>query len=565
MEAPKAPKDPIEKRSGFYIMLDKEMTGLKQPDGSAACPIFLNDGRLISFAKIVGNITDGQMLSMLSTAEGFRRLVHSIGITIQSEHSDRVLDVKFRMYGKADTYGGGTVLQMPVRADGSEHLLELDGREWSEDDDIPGQMLFTFPEFGEGVSVSVILYLRDGFQAPPCEPDVPVDMESPAYRSMIENSLISLGDTGKIKRILEKVQSEQVTMAFIGGSITQGAGAVPIHTSCYAYRTVQAFRERYASMDADRVRIVKAGIGGTPSELGLVRYEKDILRYGKEKPDIVVIEFAVNDEGDETEGECFEGLVRKALLQPEPPLVVLLFSVFSYDWNLQERMIEVGRRYHLPMVSIKNAVTPQFTKKKEKGLVVTKRQFFYDIYHPSNIGHEIMKDCLMNLFEKASVTAECEEQRRAEDTGAVYSADFDKVCFFDRKHVVPGIVIREGSFTDTDADLQSVPLDDSAEPIPQFPDNWQHINGTEAFEMKLTCSLLMMVFKDSGELDAGRAVITVDGQEEKCWNPREVGWTHCHAVVVYRGKEAAAHTVKIRMAAGDEDKKFTILGFAYSL
>ena len=55
--------------------------------------------------------------------------------------------------------------------------------------------------------------------------------------------------------------------------------------------------------------------------------------------------------------------------------MVLLFSVFANDWNLQERLQPVGRQYDLPMVSILDAVTPQFSGKEQKR-VITKNQFF---------------------------------------------------------------------------------------------------------------------------------------------------------------------------------------------
>lgn len=83
---------------------------------------------------------------------------------------------------------------------------------------------------------------------------------------------------------------------------------------------------------------MKAGVGGTPSELGVIRYERDILRDGAVTPDIVVVEFAVNDEGDETKGNCFESLCLKILSASNQPAVILLFSVFVNDWNLQERL-----------------------------------------------------------------------------------------------------------------------------------------------------------------------------------------------------------------------------------
>ena len=82
------------------------------------------------------------------------------------------------------------------------------------------------------------------------------------------------------------------------------------------------------------MKFIKAGVGGTPSELGMIRFDRDVLRDGQQ-PDIVVIEFAVNDEGDETKGDCYESLVRKVLNLPWKPAVILLFSVFANDWNLK--------------------------------------------------------------------------------------------------------------------------------------------------------------------------------------------------------------------------------------
>ena len=46
------------------------------------------------------------------------------------------------------------------------------------------------------------------------------------YQEMIERSLLSMGDAGRIRRVVEKARAgEPVTIAYIGGSITQGAGA----------------------------------------------------------------------------------------------------------------------------------------------------------------------------------------------------------------------------------------------------------------------------------------------------------------------------------------------------
>ena len=91
-----------------------------------------------------------------------------------------------------------------------------------------------------------------------------------------------------------------MTIAYIGGSITQGARATPIHTQSYAYQSWHMFDLAYGN--GNNVHLVKAGVGGTPSELGMLRFERDVVRDGV-LPDLVVIEFAVNDEGDRNQGQ----------------------------------------------------------------------------------------------------------------------------------------------------------------------------------------------------------------------------------------------------------------------
>ena len=46
-------------------------------------------------------------------------------------------------------------------------------------------------------------------------------------------------------------------------------------------------------------------------------------------------------------------------------------------------------------------------------------------------------------------------------------------------------------------------------------------------------------------------------------DPHRNGWVHCNPVILFAEEESSVHQVKIQMVAGDEDKKFTILGFGY--
>jgi len=85
------------------------------------------------------------------------------------------------------------------------------------------------------------------------------------------------------------------------------------------------------------------------------------------------------------------------------------------------------------------------------------------------------------------------------------------------------------------------------------------------FKMTIKSSSLMLVYKDSGSADFGKAEIYVDGKYVKTVDPRKINWTHCNATLLYEEEEAREHTIEIKMAPGDEFKSFTILGFGYTL
>lgn len=567
MRGPTAPKDPESKRPFFYVMRDKEIFGTVQPDGRAIQYIYEDMGRLVNSAQITGNITDEEILGLLQDVKGFRRLVHSIGVSVETEDAGQRVEFAFQMYGEKDRMGGGTVMRCTLRGDGAETRLGLSGQQWSDDDREPGQILFTFDKPELLATANVRFFLNDGFEAPEVLEESEIDAASEDYRNMILRSLMSMGDTGRVGRAIRRAQDgENVTIAYIGGSITQGAGATPINSECYAYKSWQNFAKRFGR--GDNVRFVKAGVGGTPSELGMIRFERDVLRDGSATPDIVVVEFAVNDEGDETKGNCYESLVRKILTLPNKPAVVLLFSVFADDWNLQDRLKVVGERYRLPMISVLDAVTPQFRCKPGEGRVISKNQFFYDMFHPTNAGHTIMADCLTSFFEQAAESKDTGEAFLKDGLPEpVIGSDFERVKLLDRKDM-PGVAaVSCGSFRFTDKELQVVEMDEELTGTPEFPYNWMYCgekeNGTEPFVLEMVCKALLLVFKDSGEVRAGKAEVFVDGHRKLTADPLVNGWIHCNPVILIQEEESKKHVIRIQMAEGDERKEFTILGFGY--
>lgn len=569
MAEPKAPRDPEKKRQGFYIIKEKLISGTVQEDGTGVQYIYLDDGRLLSAAQIAGNITDEEILDMLKTTAGFRRLVHSIGVSVETGGLGKRVSFAFQMYGKSDKYHSGTTLCMEVPTDGMESVLKLSSCDWSEDDDQPGQIRFVFDEpqkDGEEAQAvaSVKLYLADGFTAPETEEEVDVDFEAPWYQEMLQKSLLQVGNNVRLKTALEKAKrGEETTIAFVGGSITQGAGATPINTKCYAWQTFEGLCRLAGKGVDENIHFIKAGVGGTPSELGMIRYERDVLRDGTAAPDIVVVEFAVNDEGDETKGICYDSLVRKILAAENKPAVILLFAVFADDWNLQERLKVVGERYGLPMVSTRDCVVEQFYKKAGEGKVVSKNQFFYDSFHPTNIGHRIMADGLLHLMRETDKNPMDESEPDIGSVPAPLGDTFENIWLFDRNsgETQSVRVVSVGDFSEKDGDLQAVELDRDLAQTKEFPYNWKHVSGDKPFVMEICSTGLVLVYKDSGEPDVGCAQVFVDGEMVLLADPRVNGWTHCNPLICFYNRERGRRRVEVRMQPGDEDKAFTILGF----
>lgn len=568
MVGPKAPKDPEKKRSGFYIMRNKQISGSAQANGTGVQFIYLNDGRMVSSAQIVGNISDESMLGLLTTTEGFRRLVHSIGVSVEMDSAGKKAVFEFQMYGKSDMYGSGTTLRMEVPADGMEYVLNLSDHDWSDDDDIPGQIRFVFDEpQKDGAAAQALatvkFYLNDGFTAPEPEDEEQVDFACGAYQEMLQKSLVQTGNNARLKAAIERAKrGEDITIAFIGGSITQGAGAVPINTKCYAWKTFEGLCSLAGKGVDENIHYVKAGVGGTPSELGMIRYERDVRRDGKVTPDIVIVEFSVNDEGDETKGVCYESLVKKILAAENKPAVILLFAVFANDWNLQDRLGVVGERYRLPMVSTRDCVVEQFYQKSGEGKVVTKNQFFYDCFHPTNIGHQIMADGLVYLMREVDRSPMDEDTLDLAAVPAVIGDTFEQVWLYDRSSEAETVkIISTGDFAETDDELQGVEMDRDLTQTKEFPYNWKHVKGAEPFVMEICCTGLVMVNKDSGAPDAGCAEVFVDGEKVLFVDPKVNGWTHCNPLICFQNRERRAWRVEVRMQPGDEDKEFTILGF----
>ena len=205
---------------------------------------------------------------------------------------------------------------------------------------------------------------------------------------MIKNSLVSKGDIARIVQVIKKAKSGQdITVAFLGGSITQGCNASNFE-QCYASRTYRWFKNTFSDIN---VKYINAGVGATGSVIGVHRVENQVLSYN---PDIVFIDFAVNDKNIIYDKKAYESLVRRILSMENPPAIVEVFMTNFDGSNVQDQQIEIGRKYNLPMISFRNTVYTEMIENRLKWDEVGS-----DEVHPNDYGHFIISELLIDFMK----------------------------------------------------------------------------------------------------------------------------------------------------------------------
>ena len=191
-----------------------------------------------------------------------------------------------------------------------------------------------------------------------------------------EKGMVNRGNWGPIQNVFRRAgRGEPVTLGFLGGSITQGSLASH-QDRCYASLVADWWCRQYP-----QIRFINAGIGGTTSQFGAARVQEDLLQY---KPDMVFLEFSVNDETTAFFRETYEGLVRQIL---RSGAALMLIHNVRYDnmVSAEDIHLDIGRHYSLPCVSMRSTIYPLVASG-----VLPNREITPDDLHPNDKGHELV-------------------------------------------------------------------------------------------------------------------------------------------------------------------------------
>ena len=325
------------------------------------------------------------------------------------------------------------------------------------------------------------------------------------------------------------LRQKKLTIGLIGGSVTQGYSSAGFSPNAYPTLFAEGLRSR--GYDTEIFVCAEAGMG---SMEGNLLADSQILCH---HPDLVVLEFAINETTLRPSVMAFESLVRKLLCQPEPPVVCLLLIRSMNDYSCESFMLPLAAHYGLPCVRLRKGLNPVL----ERGALNWEDYGDADS-HPNDDGHRLLAECLLHLIDSA---------RSLPDEQAVPLPEpwFD-APFQAMQYIRPSA---DSAAVQTDAPI-------AARQNRSFPAAWRLSADTGAMQIHTECEALLIFYETHHLPEYGACRITIDGEP---LNPPILhsnsiyGWGNAKYVIAVSPQPRAVHTVILEPTEGC----FFVLGF----
>jgi acyl-CoA thioesterase I len=187
-------------------------------------------------------------------------------------------------------------------------------------------------------------------------------------------------------------------VAYLGGSITNGAGASNPEVTSWRAITTAWLKNKFGS-----IQTINAAIGGTGSDLAAFRLTHDILPFC---PTLVFVEFAVNDAHTETDRieRAMEGVVRRLWTADAATQIVFVYTttVELAHKQFEQQMCKsiaahqrIADYYGIPAVNGGKALWEYVQSGRS-----TWQQVLPDGVHPADSGHAVYAHAVCAFLER---------------------------------------------------------------------------------------------------------------------------------------------------------------------
>ena len=333
----------------------------------------------------------------------------------------------------------------------------------------------------------------------------------------------------RLKECMKRAErGEHLTLGFLGGSITEGSlSSSP--EMCYAYLVYKWWEKSFPQAEFS---YVNGGIGGTTSHFGAARAVPDVLMY---QPDVVIVDFSVNDKANIFFRETYEGLLRKILDWPSRPAVILLNNVY-YDTgeSAQDEHNTVGNHYQLLHISMRDTLYQDILRGK-----YTREELTKDGLHPNDKDHRLVAGIITGVLEQVKALRNEPEEDYVMPEPLTENA-YEKARLLTAREISPAL---------------SGFLEDAAEKTGHFKDGWIGRKAGDSILFETEASCIAVQYRKTVKRPALSAHLVLDGDEE---HPLlldgnfEEDWGDCFYLesVLHHG-ERKKHTVRITVSEGE--------------
>lgn len=333
-------------------------------------------------------------------------------------------------------------------------------------------------------------------------------------------------------------ERKKLNVGYFGGSITEGAGASE-PAKCWRSLATRWLRDAYPDCEINEIM---AAIGGTGSDLGAYRCEKDLL---SGDPDLVFFEFACNDAEDKflpILNNC-ESIFRKIWKKdPTTEIVVVYTMIKSMDDDVTAGKVIESRSAHMA------AAHYYGNMQIDMGEVLRNRvrlaggdwnSYTVDTVHPNDEGYKIYADVVISRLKEALSWEACELSKK----------------------ILPKPLFGENSYEGAHlADASCATFGEGWKLVSEslcdrYPSYYESTVPKSELEFKFSgirLGLYWMMAKDSGNIE-----YSIDGGEWKTassWDFYCKNFNRAHRMMLTDDMERGEHTLKLRVSENKEDE-----------
>lgn len=358
------------------------------------------------------------------------------------------------------------------------------------------------------------------------------------------------GDLSRTVEFLRRAQAgEELTVGFIGGSITQGAPG-PGARYLYPRLVCNWLEEQYPQSSFE---LVNVAVGATDSLYGVHRADGQLL---SADPDLVFVEYSANDPLEPLYDETYESLCRKILNWRTKPALMTVSMCWADFKSTLPIHVKTNRYYDIPLIGYRDAVymgvmSGKFPWSKQSD----------DTVHPNRDGHWLAAQFIIYRLREAQGMMDTADPPEETLPPARTANRFEDAAMLWSK------TVGEAAAAVPDAQGDFAPA--------ALTDFFDHQNGWvcaephgEPMTFTVTAGQIGIVFlqyKDGGAQDGARFTVTLDkgtAQEQtvelSCTSGDEEPERTLNVVQLLDGEAGQTHTLEI--AHNDDDGRVMIVG-----